>query len=66
VQLLRETGVSPTAWRMYKYSLLYLFLLFLAMGVDRLMPIRRALPPAPLILDQADPQPGPGLHELIH
>jgi len=66
VQLLRETGVTPTAWRMYKYSLLYLFLLFLAMGVDRLVPIRRALPPAPLILDQADPQPGPGLHELIH
>lgn len=66
VQLLRETGVTPTAWRMYKYSLLYLFLLFLAMGVDRLVPIRRALPPAPLILDQADSQSGPGLHELTH
>jgi protoheme IX farnesyltransferase len=66
VQLLRETGVTPTAWRMYKYSLLYLFLLFLAMGVDRLVPIRRALPPAPLILDQADSHSGPGLHELTH
>jgi protoheme IX farnesyltransferase len=66
VQLLRETGVTPTAWRMYKYSLLYLFLLFLAMGVDRLVPIRRALPPAPLVLDQADSHSGPGLHELTH
>lgn len=38
VQLLREAGVTPTAWRMYKYSLLYLFLLFVAMGVDRYLP----------------------------
>ncbi len=67
VQLLRESGVTPTAWRMYKYSLLYLFLLFLAMGVDRLVPIRRALPPARLMLDNADPHPGAaGLRELTH
>ncbi len=66
VQLLRETGVTPTAWRMYKYSLLYLFLLFLAMGVDRLVPIRRSLPPAQLILDRAAPDDGHGLHELSH
>jgi len=34
VRLLREAGTTPMAWRMYKYSLLYLFLLFTAMGVD--------------------------------
>ncbi len=38
LQLLRETGVTPTAWRMYKYSLLYLALLFVAMGVDAALP----------------------------
>jgi protoheme IX farnesyltransferase len=41
VQLLREHGVTPTAWRMYKYSLVYLALLFLAMGVDRAIPYGR-------------------------
>jgi hypothetical protein len=51
---------------MYKYSLLYLFLLFLAMGVDRLVPIRRSLPPAPLILDRAASDDGHGLHEFSH
>jgi protoheme IX farnesyltransferase len=38
LRLLKETGVTPTAWRMYKFSLLYLFLLFIAMGIDRLFP----------------------------
>ena len=38
MKLLREPGVSPTAWKMYKFSLYYLFLLFGAMGVDRLVP----------------------------
>jgi protoheme IX farnesyltransferase len=38
VQLLREAGVTPTAWKMYKYSLLYLALLFVAMGIDRAVP----------------------------
>ncbi len=35
LRLLRETAVTPTAWRMYKYSLLYLALLFVAMGIDK-------------------------------
>ncbi len=35
LRLLRESGVTPTAWRMYKYSLLYLALLFVAMGIDK-------------------------------
>ncbi|HEU5357589.1 MAG TPA: heme o synthase [Gemmatimonadales bacterium] len=38
IRLLREPAVTPTAWKMYKYSLLYLFLLFAAMGVDRAVP----------------------------
>jgi protoheme IX farnesyltransferase len=66
VQLLRETGVTPTAWRMYKYSLLYLFLLFLAMGVDRLIPIGRTPPGARMLLERADSVPSRGLHELTH
>ena len=66
VQLLRETGVTPTAWRMYKYSLLYLFLLFLAMGVDRLIPIGRTSPGTRMMLERADSAPqARGLHELM-
>ncbi len=38
LRLRRERGVTPVAWRMYRYSLLYLALLFAAMGVDRVMP----------------------------
>jgi protoheme IX farnesyltransferase len=38
LKLLRETGPSPLPWRMYRYSLLYLALLFVAMGVDRYVP----------------------------
>jgi heme o synthase len=37
VRLLQETAATPTAWGMYKYSLVYLFLLFGAMGVDRVV-----------------------------
>jgi protoheme IX farnesyltransferase len=66
VLLLRETGVTPTAWRMYKYSLLYLFLLFAAMGVDRLIPIRRAMPPSPLIIHPAETASDAGLPEHQH
>jgi len=60
LQLLREDGVTPTAWKMYKYSLAYLALLFLAMGVDRALP-REAQAQAPevLILDQPAPSAGP-------
>jgi protoheme IX farnesyltransferase len=50
VQLLRESGVTPTAWRMYKYSLLYLALLFLAMGIDRALPFERGPAPGELII----------------
>lgn len=36
--LFRPAPTTPLAWRLYKYSLLYLFLLFTAMGVDRFVP----------------------------
>jgi protoheme IX farnesyltransferase len=46
VRLLKEQGVTPTAWRMYRYSLLYLALLFVAMGVDRALPFGHPEPAA--------------------
>jgi len=55
IALLRESGVTPTAWKMYRYSLLYLFLLFLAMGIDRYLPrVAREAPPEVVILRQND------------
>jgi heme O synthase-like polyprenyltransferase len=56
VQLLRETGVTPTAMKMFHYSLLYLALLFVAMGVDRAIPLghRRQQIPEVIILDRPD------------
>jgi protoheme IX farnesyltransferase len=38
VKIVREDGVTPTTWRLYKYSLSYLALLFVAMAVDRWVP----------------------------
>ena len=38
IKLLRERRCTPTAWQMYHYSLLYLALLFVAMGIDRALP----------------------------
>ena len=51
LRLLREGAVTPTAWRMYKYSLLYLALLFVAMGIDKHVPFgHRERAPELLIL----------------
>ncbi len=50
VQLLREPTVTPTAWRMYRFSLLYLALLFVAMGIDRALPSSRRPRPGELII----------------
>ncbi len=50
VQLLREPTVTATAWRMYKFSLLYLALLFVAMGIDRALPSSRRPRPGELII----------------
>jgi protoheme IX farnesyltransferase len=68
IRLLRERGTTPLAWSMYRYSLLYLALLFAAMGVDRALPFSR--PPAPqqvLILDHASREASiPVGHTLDH
>jgi protoheme IX farnesyltransferase len=54
IRLRRERTVTPLAWGMYRYSLLYLALLFVAMGVDRALPFGHRPPPAKvLILEQA-------------
>ncbi len=59
-QLLREDGVTPTAWKMYKYSLVYLALLFVAMSVDRALPREaQAETPEVLLLDQPAPVASP-------
>ena len=44
VKLLKESGPSPLAWRMYRYSLIYLALLFVAMGIDKHLPFGRFSP----------------------
>jgi protoheme IX farnesyltransferase len=56
IQLLRETGVTPTAMKMFHFSLLYLALLFVAMGVDRAIPLGRhgQRIPEVIILDHPD------------
>jgi protoheme IX farnesyltransferase len=50
VQLLREPTVTPTAWKMYKFSLLYLALLFVAMGIDRALPSSHRARPGEVII----------------
>ena len=53
LKLLQETSVTPLAWKMYKYSLLYLALLFVAMGIDKQLPFgHRAPAPEIVILDR--------------
>jgi heme o synthase len=55
IQLRREQSSTPTAWRMYRYSLLYLALLFVAMGLDRALPFGHGAVRTPvLILNQPD------------
>jgi protoheme IX farnesyltransferase len=50
VRLLRERATSPIAWRMYRYSLIYLALLFVAMGVDRALPFGHRSSPAKVLI----------------
>jgi len=55
IRVLREVGVSATTWKMYKFSLLYLALLFLAMGIDRAVPFGHGFERAEvLILDKPE------------
>jgi protoheme IX farnesyltransferase len=56
VRVVRERPITPVAWGMYRYSLLYLALLFVAMGVDRNLPFGRQSGPRVIILDQASRQ----------
>ena len=58
LRVLRERPVTPVAWGMYRYSLLYLALLFVAMGVDRALPFGRpTVPRQVIILDHAAREP---------
>jgi len=73
VKLLKETSMQGTEWKMYRYSLLYLALLFVAMAVDRRLMPRPAGLPAPaaeavLILDEPLPPgaPLPGMPKAGH
>ena len=50
VRLLRERSTTPVAWGMYRYSLLYLALLFLAMGVDQALPFGHRSGAAPVLI----------------
>jgi protoheme IX farnesyltransferase len=50
VRLLRERSITPVAWQMYRYSLLYLALLFVAMGIDRALPWQSSAPTERVII----------------
>jgi protoheme IX farnesyltransferase len=63
VRVLREQPVGPAAWRMYKYSLLYLALLFVAMGVDRALPFERGPRPSEVIILSNPPDATASLHD---
>jgi heme o synthase len=56
LRVVRERPITPVAWGMYRYSLLYLALLFTAMGVDRNLPFGRQAAPQVIILDHASRQ----------
>jgi hypothetical protein len=52
-RIVHEDGVTPTTWKLYRYSLSYLALLFVAMAADRWIPFgHRAPPRETIILDQ--------------
>jgi hypothetical protein len=52
---MREKSITPVAWQMYRYSLLYLALLFVAMGIDRALPFGHPRPAEKIIiLDRPD------------
>ena len=50
VRLVREGATTAVAWRMYKYSLLYLALLFVAMGIDRAIPLGHGTGASPVLI----------------
>jgi protoheme IX farnesyltransferase len=50
LELRKVRGTTPLAWRMYRYSLLYLALLFVAMGIDRALPFGHGITPTPVVI----------------
>jgi len=50
LRLLKEPDSSPLPWRMYRYSLLYLALLFVAMGVDKYVPFGHRKPAPEVVI----------------
>ncbi|MEP6474888.1 MAG: hypothetical protein ABJC74_14285 [Gemmatimonadota bacterium] len=55
IKLLRETELTPTAMKMFHFSLLYLALLFVAMGVYKAVPFgHRAEAPQVIRLSHPD------------
>jgi protoheme IX farnesyltransferase len=63
VKLLRQVEITPLAWRMYRFSLLYLALLFVAMGVDRAFPFGHLRQPVELVLLRSAPASGSDEHQ---
>jgi protoheme IX farnesyltransferase len=63
IRLLRERSITPVAWQMYRYSLLYLALLFAAMGIDRALPFGRPAPAPKVIIlgEQGAPMAMPAM-----
>jgi protoheme IX farnesyltransferase len=68
IRLIRERATIPVAWQMYRYSLVYLALLFVAMGVDRAVPFgHRSERPKVLILNHPERElDTPGAGHLGH
>ena len=56
LRVVHGRSLTPVAWGMYRYSLVYLALLFVAMGVDRNLPFGRQDAPQVIILDHASRQ----------
>jgi protoheme IX farnesyltransferase len=57
-RIVREDGVTPTTWKLYKYSLSYLALLFVAMAADRWIPFGHRAPPRETIILDKPVAPG--------
>jgi protoheme IX farnesyltransferase len=57
-RIVHEEGVTPTTWKLYKYSLSYLALLFVAMAADRWIPFGHRAPPRETIIFDKPATPG--------
>jgi protoheme IX farnesyltransferase len=59
VKLLKEQSTTPLAWKMYRYSLVYLALLFVAMGIDKQLPFGHRVVPREITLTAPASVPAP-------